>query len=194
MASIAPSRAAPPPPPQDEEGEDSGASARERLLAGAKHDNEELVEEALNELEDINHVDGLGNTALHYAIIHASTSTLEPILCHDSCDVDIRNRQNGDTPLHIAVRQRWEDSEGLRLYLVQSLLEAGADTKIRNRYNEKPVDLLPRPDSSADPNSDDEQVRAALRKAEAEAMVADRGDIVQEDDLIDPNDVASDSD
>ena len=51
--------------------------------------------------------------------------------------------------------------------------------RIRNRYNEKPIDLLPRPDPSADPQSDDEQVRAALRKAEAESMVADKGDVVQ---------------
>ena len=73
---------------------------------------------------------------------------LEDILCHETCDVDLRNRLNGDTPLHIAVRQRWEDSEGLRLFLgmwgrnpasrvqvdrkadvvVENLLEAGADT------------------------------------------------------------------
>ena len=83
-------------------------------------------------------------------IIQASTNVLEHILCHDSCDVDLRNRLNGDTPLHIAVRQRWEGMQGLRLYLgecsrpkckkspyelislfvtVESLLEAGADTK-----------------------------------------------------------------
>ena len=56
--------------------------------------------------------------------------------------MDLRNRLNGDTPLHIAVRQRWEGSEGLRLWLgsfrprgrvgliiVNELLEAGADTK-----------------------------------------------------------------
>ena len=59
---------------------------------------------------------GFPLTADH-SIIHASTSTLDPILCHDSCDVDVRNRQNGDTPLHIAVRQKWEDNEGLRLFL-----------------------------------------------------------------------------
>ena len=50
--------------------------------------------------------------------------------------------------------------------------------RIKNRYNEKPVDILPRYDPSADPNSDDEQVRAALRKAEAERMIADKGDVV----------------
>ena len=53
-------------------------------------------------------------------IIQASTSVLEHILCHDTCDVDLRNRLNGDTPLHLAVRQRWEDMHGLRLHLGDS--------------------------------------------------------------------------
>ena len=53
----------------------------------------------------------------HRSITNASTDVLETILCHDTCDVDLRNRLQGDTPLHIAVRERWEGSEGLRLYL-----------------------------------------------------------------------------
>ncbi|KAK8861213.1 hypothetical protein IAR55_002032 [Kwoniella newhampshirensis] len=196
MSSAPPRGAPPPPPPHEEEEEDQGASPTERLLAAAKSDNEGMIEEALAELKDINVTDGLGNTALHYAIIHASTNVLETILCHETCDVDLRNRLQGDTPLHIAVRNGWEEHEGLRLYLVESLLEAGADTSIKNRYNQRPIDLLPPSDPSADPGSDDEQVRSALRRAEAEAMVAASGDVVDEDedDIIDPDDVASDSD
>ena len=82
--SAAPARSAPPPPPQDEEAS-TGASAREcrrerdtlqrgrlayrgavsvlihleeRLLAAAKTDNESLLQSALEELKDINGVDG----------------------------------------------------------------------------------------------------------------------------------------
>ncbi|WWD16894.1 hypothetical protein CI109_101326 [Kwoniella shandongensis] len=190
-----PPRAAPPPPPEEEDHE-QGASANERLLAAAKSDNEGMIEDALLELKDINYTDGLGNTALHYAIIHASTSVLETILCHETCDVDLPNRLQGDTPLHIAVRNRWEEHEGLRVYLVGSLLEAGADTTIKNRYNQRPIDLLPPSNPSADPESDDERIRAALRRAEAEAMITASGDVVDEDEeaIIDPDDVASDSD
>ncbi|ORY26072.1 ankyrin repeat-containing domain protein [Naematelia encephala] len=194
--SKAPPRSAPPPPPPEEEDEDAGASPNEVLLAAAKSDNEGMLESAIEKVEDINFADGLGNTALHYAIIHGSTSVLEHILCHETCDVDLRNRLQGDTPLHIAVRQRWEDAPGLRLFLVQSLLEAGADTKIRNKYNERPIDLLPPSYGASDPESDDEKVRAALRKAEAEELFADEGDVVDEDDddIVDPGDIASDSD
>ncbi|XAO22895.1 hypothetical protein I312_101670 [Cryptococcus bacillisporus CA1280] len=192
--SVAPSRSAPPPPPPEDDSQ--GASANERLLAAAKTDNEGMLEDALKELSDVNQPDGLGNTALHYAIIHASTNVLEPILCHDTCDVDLKNRLQGDTPLHIAVRNRWDQYEGLRLWLVRSLLEAGADTTIRNRHNERPIDILPRADPNADPSSDNEKIRSALRQAEAEASLALSDAVVDDDDEaeVDPDDVASDSD
>ena len=84
-------------------------------------------------------------------------------------------------------------------------------SRIRNRYNERPIDLLPPSYPGVDAESDDEKIRAAIRRAEAEAALGDRGDIVDgqsslsvmvlgryadwsEDDLVDPNDVASDSD
>lgn len=51
---------------------------------------------------------------------------LEHILEHEDCDVDPINRLEGATPLHLALKI--EDSK-LRQYVVQSLLEAGADWK-----------------------------------------------------------------
>ena len=49
--------------------------------------------------------------------MNASTTVLEMLLDHASCDVDLRNRLAGDTPLHLAVRERWEGQQGLRLFL-----------------------------------------------------------------------------
>lgn len=117
----------------------------EQLLAAAKTDNEELVLSALGldengepdpsvhgtsdriNIADINHQDGLGNSALHYAIMHASISVLEHLLCAEGCDVDLQNKIMRDTPLHLAVKVDEEGRWGLRAFLVQSLTEAGAN-------------------------------------------------------------------
>lgn len=68
--------------------------------------------------------------------------------------------------------------------------------RIRNRHNERPIDILPRAEPNADPSSDNEKIRSALRQAEAEASLALSDAVVDDDDEaeVDPDDVASDSD
>jgi hypothetical protein len=51
------------------------------------------------------------------SVKNASTDVLEYILNHDDCDPDLRNRLDGDTPLHIAVRDKFADHPGARLYM-----------------------------------------------------------------------------
>ena len=79
--------------------------------------------------------------ALHYAYVvsaslssianhtcsaaKGSTDVLEHILSHEDCDVDPINRLEGATPLHLAIRL---DDPDLRKHVVESLLDAGADT------------------------------------------------------------------
>jgi hypothetical protein len=65
------------------------------------------------------------------SIQNASTSVLEHLLDHDTCDVDPKNRLNGDTPLHLAIRGKWEDHEGLRVYLGESSLLLGSRHSFR---------------------------------------------------------------
>lgn len=150
-----------------------GASPNERLLAAAKQDSEEMILEVFEKegTYDINYVDGLGNTALHYAAQYGSTDCLEHILEQDGCDVDIQNRLEKATPLHLGVRI--EDEE-LRHYVVASLLDAGANPKIRNKFGQTPMDML---------QDDDEHTREIFRKAAASATMIAAGDLVDEDDL-----------
>lgn len=54
-----------------------------------------------------------------------STVVLEYILSHENCDVDPINRLGGATPLHLALEL---DNEELRKDVVESLLDAGANT------------------------------------------------------------------
>ncbi|KAG8764916.1 hypothetical protein FRC12_007810 [Ceratobasidium sp. 428] len=107
--------------------------------------------------------------ALHYAASHASTDVLELILEQENCDVDLQNRIEGYTPLHFAVRFPHPEA---RLIVVQSLLEAGADPRIKDKNGQRPVDSIPFTDTT---------LRDAFRKAEAEASV-DQGDIANDSD------------
>lgn len=58
------------------------------------------------------------------------------------------------------------------------LLVQGLISRTKNKYNERPIDLLPPSYPGADPESDDEKIRSAIRRAEAEAALGDRGDVV----------------
>ncbi|KAJ7045167.1 ankyrin repeat-containing domain protein [Mycena alexandri] len=144
----------------DPEPTEQGASNNERLLAAARADNEELLLEVFEQGGfDINCQDGLGNTALHNAVTHGSTDVLEHILSHEECDVDPINRIQKATPLHLAVVI--EDLE-LRKHIVESLLDAGADTRIKDKNGETVLDLL---------SNEDTEIRALIRKSQAQASV-----------------------
>ncbi|KAH7338957.1 ankyrin repeat-containing domain protein [Rhizoctonia solani] len=161
---------------------EEGASLEELVLSAAKVDNESLFEEIVQEVAkgktfDINHQDGLGNTALHYAAKNASISILEKLLEYEhpskegegGCDVDLQNLIDGYTPLHFAVRVQDADE---RLAIVESLLDAGADDTIKDKHGQRAIDAVP---------ADDEDVRRLFRKAEADRRV-DQGDIANDSD------------
>ncbi|KAG8740004.1 hypothetical protein FRC10_004844 [Ceratobasidium sp. 414] len=130
-------------------------------MAAAKQDDENLILEVFEEGGfDINFQDGAAN---------ASTDVLEHILEEDGCDVDLQNRIDGYTPLHLAVRISHPKA---RQAVVESLLEAGADQHVKDKYGQRPVDIVPFTDT---------ELRDAFRKAEAEASVH-HGDIANDSD------------
>ena len=67
-----------------------------------------------------------------FSVINASFDIMEHILEHQSCDVDPVNRLDGATPLHVAIQKAAEETDPeykeARTLVVESLLEAGADT------------------------------------------------------------------
>ncbi|KAM5539958.1 hypothetical protein V8D89_006461 [Ganoderma adspersum] len=147
-----------------------GASNNERLLAAARSDNEDMLLEVFQEGNfDINAQDGLGNTALHYAASNGYLEIMEHILEHEDCDVDPLNRIEKATPLHLAVRL--EDAEH-RAAVVASLLDAGADTKIKDKNGELAISFVP---------DDDTATRQLFRKANAQSSIS-HGDIANDDD------------
>ncbi|KAF8640435.1 hypothetical protein AX17_000100 [Amanita inopinata Kibby_2008] len=171
--------------------ESKGASNNERLLAAARSDNEDMLLEVFDAGDfDINCKDGLGNTALHLAASHGSTDVLEYILSYEDCDVDPINTIERATPLHLALQL--EDAH-LREHVVESLLDAGADTsyvvqscfhnhapqitpdplgdRIRNKRGQTALETIPM----------DDPLRVLFRKVQATASIS-HDDIASDDE------------
>ncbi|KAF9535624.1 ankyrin [Crepidotus variabilis] len=142
----------------------AGASPEQRLLAAARQDNVEQVEKIFEGSVNVNCTDGLGNTPLHNAAYYGSFEVLEHILSHKDCDVDPVNKVDKATPLHMAVQI--EDPD-VRHVIVSSLLEAGADTLLKNKKGQTAEQLL---------KSDDSNVGALFKKFRAQASIS-RDDI-----------------
>lgn len=101
----------------------------------------------------------------HFSVQNGSADVLEHILSHEACDVDPINHINRATPLHLACQL---EDDGARSYMVESLLEAGADTKIRDKRGELAESFVP---------PTDEETRKLFRKARAQIMTVSKDDI-----------------
>jgi len=174
--------------------DDAGAKPSEVLVEACRRDNISLLAEVLHSQPSetqIAHLintskDGLGNYCLHIAAGYGSYDVLEELLDQEGVEVDPIDRMEEDTPLHKSVRYvnklNKEDWAGASA-LVELLVEAGADPRIRNKAKLKAFDLV-------DPRNT--ELRTILQKAEY-ALTAGN-DLVQDDDEDDgPTGSASDS-
>ncbi|KAH8920783.1 hypothetical protein BT69DRAFT_1283696, partial [Atractiella rhizophila] len=101
---------------------------------------------------------------------------LELLLDHDGTDVDPQNKLDKQTPLHLAVQKI--DHAQARYGIVEMLLQAGADPRIKDKFNRKPIDLLP----AHNPTEDEEKLKKLLRKHEGGQVMMDMGDVVADSD------------
>lgn len=81
---------------------------------------------------NVNEIDGLGNTLLHYACQVSNFDIVEYLIKLGAC-LHIRNRQ-GETPLFVAVRYA-------TLNIVDYLIQEGALANIENLFNETVYDV-----------------------------------------------------
>lgn len=92
-------------------------------------------------------------------------------------ECDPKNRIAQDTPLHIAVLYANEKDIDLGLDMINMMLEAGCDPRVRNKKNQKPADLtMPQY----------KEVRIALQKAEyalQEGIAAEPEESSSDEDL-----------
>ncbi|KAG2225757.1 hypothetical protein INT45_011425 [Circinella minor] len=148
-----------------------GALNNDLMLSTCRNDQEDMLEELLKEEScDPNYVDGAGNTAAHYAAKAGSIGCLELLVNVDDIEIDVKNRLEGDTPLHKAVQHQDEDLP-MAVAMVELLLEAGADPSIENRNKLTPILLV---------NPQNKELKELLEQGAA-AYQMDDSDIANDD-------------
>jgi hypothetical protein len=153
--------------------------------------------------------DGVGNGCLHVAATYGSCTSLpdwtltlsshprwaftnytrideilDILLDQEGIEIELTDRIEGDLPLHKAVRYVNSLSQAewpAGAQVVDILLDAGCDPRIRNKAKLKPAELV-------DPRN--MELRELLRKGEVAMMMG--GDVVEDDEG--PTGSASDSD
>ena len=106
-----------------------------RFIAAAKAGEDNLIEEYLDDKTkniDVNKLDSLGQTALHWAAASGYPTTCELLLSRGA-DPSIQDK-SGETALHKAA---WRGS----VECVQVLLAHGASPEVRNSQGQSPLDL-----------------------------------------------------
>lgn len=71
-------------------------------------------------------------------------------------ECDPLTRLDNDTPLHVAVRYAAEKDKEVGTEMVKMMCEAGCDPRVRNKHNQKPVELV----------FDNNEIKQALQQAE----------------------------
>ncbi|KAK6360852.1 hypothetical protein TWF730_006968 [Orbilia blumenaviensis] len=122
-----------------------------------EEEDDEIAETPLSKF--LNHSrDSLGRMALHVAAKYGNPDILDTLLDQEGLEVDPESLMEGDTPLHVAAQYTSEDAD-VGGYMIHLLVDAGADPRLKNKGQQKPLDLV-------DPSC--QEVRAYLQEAEAE--------------------------
>ncbi|ANB13472.1 hypothetical protein AWJ20_1765 [Sugiyamaella lignohabitans] len=137
-----------------------GATLAEQIIEAARRNNVELLDEVLSDATQgipegdekhrvesiaklINEArDPLGNTALHITARNGHYEVMDQILDQEGVEVDPVNLLEGDTPLHCAVRYANAGEPEHGTFIVEELVEAGADPRIKNKHQQKAVELI----------------------------------------------------
>ncbi|KAL1297139.1 hypothetical protein AAFC00_004715 [Neodothiora populina] len=161
---------------------EEGASNRELLLEACRRNNTDLLSSILESYKSSEErakflntaTDALGCGALHIGAQYGAYDVLDMLLDQEGVEIDDVEKRDGDTCLHKAVRyvnslskDEWKEGEAI----VDILVDAGCDPRIRNKAKLRPIDLV-------DPRNT--ELRSYLQKAELTLLAT--ADAVEEDD------------
>ncbi|KAF2668412.1 hypothetical protein BT63DRAFT_425734 [Microthyrium microscopicum] len=167
---------------------DEGASPKEIVLEASRRNNTDLLHDVLEQFNKthgkkapeaiaqlLNSArDGIGMGVLHLAAVGGNYDVLDLLLDQEGLEIDELDRMDKDTPLHKAVRYTNELDKAnwdVGQQIVDILIDAGCDPRIRNAAKLRPFDLV-------DPRN--KELRTLLQQAEYSMTMGD--DVVQEDD------------
>ncbi|KAK2743677.1 hypothetical protein FQN57_004786 [Myotisia sp. PD_48] len=131
--------------------DDEGATPREVVVEACRRDQPHLIEQIQEEhyvnkdeefAEFINGVtDSMGNHALHICAMYGSYDAMDRLfdIYHFECDP--QNRIDKDTPLHLAVLYANEKDANVGMRMIEMMLEAGCDPRVKNKHGKKPIDF-----------------------------------------------------
>ncbi|RCI08765.1 hypothetical protein L249_4707 [Ophiocordyceps polyrhachis-furcata BCC 54312] len=130
------------------EEEHEGASVKEILIEACRRNNTDLLTDALSgrSEDDISSllndtVTVMGNHLYHEAASQGNYLLLD----QPNFECDPINRLQGDTPLHTAIRWLNDEPPAQRPFgraLVEMMLEAGSNPRVRNKGGLTPVQLI----------------------------------------------------
>ncbi|OIW30867.1 hypothetical protein CONLIGDRAFT_293201 [Coniochaeta ligniaria NRRL 30616] len=164
------------------EEEHEGASVSEILIEACRRNNTDLLHETLESKSDPEIASLLnttttvmGNHLYHEAASRGNYEIIDALLDMPDFECDPVNRVEGDTPLHSAVRWINSEPEAQREFgnaLVEMMLEAGSNPRVKNRGGLTPLQLV-------DPRN--EGLREVIRRHEYASLNA--GDFVSAGDV-----------
>ena len=115
------------------------ADPNSQLLGAAQQDSIELFETAMKRKCNINYVDGVHNTAVHYACQCGSLLVLEQILLKMTENLVYLKNVQGNTPLHCALDSKWSNEK--KSSMVTLLLKHNPLLLSRNKSGMTPIDM-----------------------------------------------------
>lgn len=143
-----------------------GASYSEQILESARRNNTELLlsikvelnndQEKLAELINTTKEVITDNTPLHLVCQLGNWEFIDIVLDIEGVEIDPQNR-DGETPLHLAVKYTNNEEPEHGYFIVDNMLDAGSDPRIKDKHNLKPKDYV---------SSDHEKLIELLESAE----------------------------
>ncbi len=169
-----------------------GATAEEQVIEAARRNNldlfksiEDQYEEKPNEFIKLlnTSTDATGDSALHLCCKYGCYTVMDEIIDLDGVNLNVRAPVTGDTPLHYAANYSFSEP-AYALFLIQQLIEVGANPSIRNKEGLKPIDIV---------GGSNDKIRKVLESAEYARTAEHVGEVVQDIDDDDNEDVSDEN-